>query len=433
MNPLDHGKELVRNGEWQKALNVLLPLWKSQSGDPWTAIPLIKSLRKLDRPSEALNVAREAARYLLRSSDGEGHSAFLKEILYSLAAWCVWDLSFKRTTDLGTQVRACRTIRRTLDAGRVPLEQPKAPYVRAAISTAKGLILQGRSSDAFELLEPLNACLLDSTRSALPDGKAMPSDRERWLLCLSKACAETANWSRLLQVVDSGLADSSLAEQTMYFLKYRRGIALRNLGDRELALKVLTEVVAQKREWWAVLEMAITKWESGRQRKAIRDFCIAILDAGLSQLSARALLELSERLASLGRCSFGHQTRCFIESVWLSNGWTIKDELQNRLKSLSGEAPTSNMDLNSLSGKLRTALWETLDEYDPPLHGTIDRIMPSGKAMFIAVETKNDVYADVPPRTTPRPGDRVTFRMFPAFDRKWKRYTEAAIHVRLLR
>ncbi len=54
----------------------------------------------------------------------------------------------------------------------------------------------------------------------------------------------------------------------------------------------------------------------------------------------------------------------------------------------------------------------------------------NGKAMFLEVEAMSDVYARMPQNANPRPGDQMTFRLFPAFDKKHDRYTEAAIHVR---
>jgi len=59
----------------------------------------------------------------------------------------------------------------------------------------------------------------------------------------------------------------------------------------------------------------------------------------------------------------------------------------------------------------------------------VKRFLPNGKAMFLGVEGRSDVYARVHGRKQPKIGDRVSFRLFSSYDRKRDEITDAAIHV----
>ncbi len=394
---------------------------------------LTKALRKLGRSGEGLTIAREGARML---ANGEGVGTWrpdkLKPALYGLAAWCVYDTDVRDNDDAAVLERAASTIRKTLEQSGGSLTDPRSPYIRAAFKAAKALTNKGRAKTALELLAPLSPEALDTTRTTLTNGKESVTHRERWHLLMSNAMEKERAWDDILRLWDRAIASNTLNNWTLSYLEYRRGRALRALGRVEDAVKVLGGLAAKKREWWVLQELATAKWTLNRRRSAMADAALGLLGSDLKEMTGKFVLLVGEWAAVEGQMPLACLARRFVEGTWEARRWPIRADMRQRLESLPLENGLANLPLIEVRKQLRASLWQELDRVDPPVEGSVQKLVGDGKAAFLRVDGRPNVYARVPRGLSLREGMSVRFRIVPSFDRKKGCLSEEGIHLRVL-
>jgi hypothetical protein len=417
--------------EWTEALPLLRELWASEDRLVEDAVGLVKCLRKTDGSQEGIRVARDAAR-LLRDGNGLGSwsAESAKRVLYGLAAWCVWDLDVKGVEDPTTLEQGVRRIRGTLEEIGTDLHEPRAPYVRSVLQYAKAALARGRAEPVLEFLSLLEPTSLSDERYTPPDGRPMPSDRERWYLHRAKALAGVSQWEALLEHTESGARDTSLDERTRYFLGYRGGMSLRQLGRLDDAIAGLKELAARRREWYVLHELARARWASGDRGGAQRDALIGLLDIGLDEITSGLVLHIGEWRHEEGDNEVAALCRRFVEEAREAKGWPIKGELAERLHHLPEGPQDDQMTGRRLESSLRRSCFRVLDDVDPPSRGTVKSVIGNGKAAFIRSSIGSDVYARVRRGMELHEGLDVEFRTVPSFDRKKRQISCEAIHVR---
>lgn len=432
MSVRDQAKVHLAANQWQEAVDLLMPLWNSPQREVGDAMYLTKALRKIGRSAEGLDIAREGARMLAR---GEGVGTWkperLKPALYGLAAWCVYDTEVRDNDAAAILERAARTIRKTLEQSSGSLTDPRSPYIRAAFKAAKAITNGGHASNALELLDPLSPDILDTTRTTLPNGKESVTDRERWYLLVSRAMEKEQAWDDILRLWDRAIADKTLNEWSLFFLEYRRGCALQAMGRVDEAVKVLGGLAAKKREWWVLQELAKAKWTLNRRRSAMADAALGLLGSDLSEMTGKFVLLIGEWAAVERQAPLASLARRFVEGIWEAQGWPIKADMRMQLEKLPLDNGLVSLPLNEVGKRLRASLWQELDRVDPPLEGTVQKLIGDGKAAFLRVDGRPNVYARVPRDMNLREGMRVQFRIVASFDRKKQQVSEEAIHVRL--
>lgn len=431
MSVRDQAKAHLAANQWHEAVDLLMSLWNSPQREVGDAMYLTKALRKIGRSHEGLEIAREGARMLAK---GEGVGTWkperLKPALYGLAAWCVYDTEVRDNDAAAVLERAARTIRKTLEQSGGSLTDPRSPYLRVAFKAAKAVTNGGHARNALELLDPLSPDALDTTRTTLPNGKDTVTDRERWFLLVSKAMEKEQAWDDILQLWERAIADKTLNDWTLYFLEYRRGCALQALGWVEEAVKVLGGLAARKREWWVLQELATAKWTLNRRRSAMADAAIGLLGSDLNEMTGKFVLLIGEWAAIEGQTPLASLARRFVEGMWETQGWPIKSEMRQRLDDLPLDDGLADLPVDDVGRRLRAALWHELDRVDPPLEGTVHKLIGDGKAAFLRIDGRPNVYARVPRGVNLREGMRVQCRVVASFDRKKQQASEEAIHLR---
>lgn len=432
MSVRDQAKVHLAANQWQEAVDLLMPLWHSPEREVGDAMYLTKALRKVGRSHEGLEIAREGARMLAK---GEGVGTWkperLKPALYGLAAWCVYDTEVRDNDAASVLERAARTIRKTLEQSGGSLTDPRSPYIRVAFKAAKAVTNGGHAKNALELLDPLSPDALDTTRNTLPNGKESVTDRERWYMLVSRAMEKEQAWDDILRLWERTIADKTLSDWTLYFLEYRRGCALQALGRVEEAVKVLGGLAARKREWWVLQELATAKWTLNRRRSAVADAALGLLSSDLNEMTGKFILLFGEWAAAEKQTPLASLARRFVEGTWEAQGWPIKAEMRQRLDKLPPEDGLSGLAINEVGQRLRASLWHELDRVDPPLEGTVQKLIGDGKAAFLRIDGRSNVYARVPRGVNLREGMRVQCRIVASFDRKKQHASEEAIHIRV--
>jgi hypothetical protein len=420
-------KQLVASQSWADARPLLEELWSLDDHRLLDSLPLIKVLRKLNKPKLARDVARQAARELKQLPEkDEEFWRKTKAILYTQAAWTIYDMEVKGSENAGQLGKACWDIRRTLEEGGGDRMDPYAPWVRSMLSFTKQALVLGQSANALKELEFADPARLSSERWTPPNGKPQFSDREQWYLRMAKALDGEQLWEKLKLHCEAGRSDQTFGERTSLFLGFRLAHALLKLGEGKQALEHYRILLAHKREWWIGDSYAHALGELGERKLALREGLIALLDSHFFEGSVNLALTVGELALAEGGAELAGLCRQFVEVTRQAHGWPIKEDLQARLDKL----PTSDsLDAGKLQQQLRHHIYRFLDEIDPPREGVLQSILPNGKMGFVR-EDSGESHALFLRGDAIKQGDRLTFRAVPNWDRKKERMGSVAIHVR---
>jgi hypothetical protein len=420
-------KQLVEQNSWKEALPLLESLWALEEHRLLDALPLIKVLRKLQQPKRAREVARQAAKELQRLPErDEDFWRRTKAILYSQAAWTIYDMEVKGCESPSQLGKACWSIRRTLEEGGCDLMDKYAPWVRSLLLYSKQALSHGQSANALKELDCADPAKLSPERGLLPNGKTLFSQQEQWFLHRSKALAAEQQWGKLRQHCEAGRLNRTLDDRTLMFLEFRLALALLKLGEGSLALELYRTLLARKREWWIGDSYAHALHNLGDHRAALREAILALLESRFFEGSVTLALAVGEWALAAGGRELAGLCRQFIEVTRQAQGWTTKDDLQSRLNNLPESAQVES---GQLQRKLRQSLHGFLDEIDPPRMGVLQSILPNGKLGFVK-EDSGESHALVIHGETIKPGDRLMFRTVPNWDRKKGSIGSMAIHAR---
>lgn len=431
-------KAHIDEGRFVEAAAVLHALWHSEQREVGDAISYTKVLRKLHRSDEALRIAREGARMLIEGRGlGNWDTARVKQGIYGLASWCLYDLKIREQRTPSLLLAGARQIGRTLDAIGADLHEPRSPYIRSVLVASAVLNQCGRFDDAHELLASLTPARLDNQPVVLPNGRTSPSTRERWYLAMCKSLEGRDHHRDVQHLCDAALSaqhpPDQMSERSAYFLEYRRAIAIASQGDLQAAAQSLRILAAKRREWWIMIALAKVLWDAGEPTAALRDGLIGLLGSDLSKMTGSGVLLLGEWSHAQGRTELPQAAAAFVETLRHREQWPIRHDLLRRLEALRPAQIESVSDLPGASRRLRAAMWRELDMIDPPREGRVARIIGEGRAMFITSSGSTDVYARVDRRDCPPLGAVVTFRTAMSYDRKKSQLSTEAIHVRFQR
>ncbi len=420
-------QDLIRGNAWAEAHNILEKLWALEDHRLLDCLPYIKVLRKLNQPKRARDIARQAARELRQLPDRD--SDFwqkTKAILYSQAAWTIYDMEVKGCENPGQLGKACWSIRRTLSEGGTDLMDPYAPWVKCLFQFTKHALMHGQGANALKELDHADPQRLSAERWTPPGGKPMFSPREQWFLHRSKALAAEEQWEQLRKHCSAGKADRSLDERSHFFLDFRLALALSKLGKGKDAVEIYSRLLAHKREWWIGDSYAHALDELGQRREALREGLLALLDSRFFEGCVNLALSVGEWALQEGAARLAGLCRTFVEQTREAHGWPIKEDLQARLNRLP---QNDEPEANKLQQQLRQQIFVLLDQIDPPREGELQSILPNGKLGFVK-EASGESHALFLHGDSFKQGDRLRFRVVPNWDRKKDRLGSMAIHAR---
>ena len=430
-SPIQRAKELIADSKFSDAIALLKPALDSAGigRRVWAGFYLAKAYRGNGQSDLALEALRVAAADIGKDGSNPDWRKIQEVSVYGLASWCVWDRDVSKVDDVGVLLDAAQRIKATCDRGKIELYGEPSPYVMASLKAARACLVAGRYDDAIAVLNQLEPNRLSHKRFELNNGEEVASEQERWFQSAAKALVETEQWAEALSVCDKALA-KGLHHQVEYMIGYRKAQALSGLERPEAAIEVLSGLLRRRREWWVQCELAGNEIRVGKRREAIVRWCIAMIDAGIDEKSGRKLADLALLLKEDGRPALGELVAPVIRQIWEERSWRIKEPLASQIAALQGSSgPTAAIE--DSARQVREVLWDVLDHYDPPLEGTISRILPNGTAVFIRIKDQpRDVYAKMPRRPL-KVGDEITCRLVESFDFKRQENSLAAVHLRL--
>ena len=312
-----------------------------------------------------------------------------------------------------------------------------SPFVVTILRVSKLLSAKGRDLRALEWLDKLDHLQLQAKpltrRDHTGQQKESASNREQYYSIRTRALQRLERWQECL---DTTLRAIDVCGQLHHDndLWFARRVALSRLwlGHPEEALTDLQKISGRKPSGFIQTDIAVAAHATGRIDLAFAHALQALLtrdDIGFKLEAARLLAELLWGRGDVEHAR-AHLRLCI--AVRASKGWTPSERLATLAK--DWDVVSGQDDPEALLKELRR-LWNAWkDGLTPRRAGMILQMLPHGRAGFIRGDDNARFYFRARDwkdnRSSPAPGNRVTFTTRPGFDPKRNQSTIEACDIR---
>lgn len=387
---------------------------------------LARCLQKTGAHQECLEVSRNGLKKFRQS-------AYLRNT-YS---WSIYHLYIRKepVTDRVQFFRAAEAIASFSDA-----EDEYSPYVLTVFQVID-LLEENYDKQVQEILKWIRKLRpehldTDPEQFKAADGKliTLPSELEKYYLILTKALYESGDY--ISCVAEAGKALGAIPRfqnQGDLWIIRSRALSQFRLGEYNEAAEGLLRVLAVKREWYIVKELAAVYEAAGMFDKAM-EYAIEADKARVSPVMKLNLFQLMARLyAKQGKNREAWLYAVYINLIRQDNQWDADAEAEKLIGAMMpGEpVPATIKEVERTLSQLRKA--RQADENR--IRGVISRLLPNGKSGFIkAFDGKSYYFAMRDLRDgsggMPAEGQPVNFVVVDSFDKSKNKATVKASDIR---
>ena len=385
-------RALFDQEQFLEAVSLYQTLWSEHHDDcdEWDGLTYARSLRKLGRSEKALDICRQV--YKMKPDFERNRNVY---------AWSIWDLHIKGATGAGPEAKSPEFMRAATAIVALVSPDQYSPYIKTVISVLK-FLKDRKPYPAQQVLEWTDKVTPDQLSTEVwigTDNKGRSiehaSERELWYAHRCKALLETG---RLQECVDFANEAFTAVPKFHYdndvWLRYHQALAMSRLGDNEVAVKQLGELLVRKKDWFIYRDIAQCLHELGRLDEALEN----ALNAALAPLPE---IENKWRLFLLMGLIFREKNRTedAQKHVLLSarvrkkrSDWKrTPQELTQALTDLGVDVDsgpsTDDLERELYQWWMRTKLADR-----PKLFGEVTNLLPNGTAGFIRGREGEDYY-----------------------------------------
>jgi len=352
-------------------------------------------------------------------------------------AWCIYHLEVKkRNNEIGGNessfIKAANTILNLTprsDLVYTITTLKVLDYLKSKkLFPAKEILIWTEKLDPF--------CLsIDCFSYRDEEGKMreISSHKEKYYALRTKALEETRQYEECLKLSNEALS----CLKKFHFdndIWFKRRVALCNghLGQKELAIEELKQILFRKRDWFIQYEIANFCLDLKRLSDAFEYAVDAALNYGRLEYKCELFFLLGKILQTQGKLEDAKKHILLSYQLRKDNNWKIPQELQFNVKELQVDVNntlTSKQIYQELKG-----YWQfTKKSNSPKLRGKIKNILPNDIAGFISDENNKDYYFKIKDFTGRkndiRRGLEVEFSLEKSYDKKKERESERAIDI----
>lgn len=418
---------------FDEAIELYSIAWSNhrQEMNKWEMWGYAFSLRRTNRPAEALNICRYVYNELDRDFKHNN----------DLYGWCIYDTEIK-----GRSVDNIRdneqSFFKAVDAiAKLTYQDQYSPYQWAVLSLLKYLNKK-ENFPAEQILQWTNR--LDPRQLSLEckpyvdeNGKTQEyaSDRENWYAWRTKALEKQKHYEECIELCEAALVElPSFHYGNDVWFTWRIAKSLMGLGHKAEASEKFQAVLKSKKEWFVQQELAQLLFEEGEIDAAL-DYAIeAALNHGELKNKYKLFLLMGKIFEKLGDSENAKKHIELAAAAWSE---LPGNKLPSDLNTMMTRFGISISDGNA-SQELLNALrpyWRQRKLSSLPKHtGTIKTILPHGKAGFVTSDSGKDYYFQLSSfegsRKRVQSGLRVEFYVQRSFDHKKQQDSEEAVHLR---
>lgn len=418
-------QQLRKAKNFADALPLYRELWENHRGacNKWDGWGYAYCLSKQKLYSQALAICREV--YRLDPDFAVNNNTY---------AWAIYHTEISNDTvqDESRFTKAAYAI--------VKLCRPDdlySPFVRTVLAAAKHFERKGDSRLVIQWLTRIDDKFLSDDTFTItdPTGKRreLASDREQYYATLSKALLEIEDYQACIDLCQKALVEvRTLHYDNDVWFKWRIAVALHGLGRTTEAIAMAEDLLKKRREWFIQHKLAEMLADIGQKERALKYAAEAALGFGDLDKKLKLFQFMADLLAQMDRPDDAKDHLALVYRIRKEQGWKVKEELYRQLQAFSvaeTDIPTSK----NLAKRLR-ARWQAI-KFEGKTHytGKITKLLPSGKAGFVAVADGGSYYfnanAFAGPKKLLKPGTVVTFYLEDGFDFKKNRPSKNAVYL----
>lgn len=428
-NDLREKAKSLRNEErYNEALPVYKELWDNyrDNCNEWDCWGYAFVLRKLKKFKESLVVSREVYKK---------YPEF--ENIKSVYAWCIYytEIGIKVINDIKTFIKAAN--------GIIKLTKQEDKYSPYTITVFKVLeYFQNKQiynpQEIIEWTDKLNPDILDTEPFSFKneEGKDMEiaSKKEQWYMLRSKALLKKELFKECIEISEKGLNSfGKFHYGDDIWLKRNIALSKAGLGNIDIAINELKELLKKKKEWFIQHELAKLYKQKNDIENAITFSVDAALNFGDTKLKIKLYKLITNLLIIQNMHDLAKKHVEFICKLQKSNKLKEDPNFTKLMKDY-GIDGSDTSDINELERELKK-IWNKLKFGNKQeQYGVISSILPNGKTGFITTSNNNSCFFFIKDfkgkKELLNKNQKVSFYLEDSFDKKKNKPSQIAVSIK---
>lgn len=425
----ENAKILFRNKNFIDAAIVYSKIWKSNINsnkvDVWLAWEYAKTLKKLERLDEAIEVCK-----IVYKKD--------KIFKYNrdLLSWCLYEKYLKNIKNKDKVSNMDQIIKIAIFITRITEQDASLPYEK---TTWKIINLYKDPFNATEVdkwLCKLNVDLLEDIHYvATVNNKniELASSKEKWYYLKCKSLEKLKKYEECIEMCDIALINiKKFHNNRDVWINKEKAECLLKLGFKEKAMSLLLEILKRNDHWSIHEKLFQIQVELENTEDALSHAYTAALSKDPPRGKINLYFEIGKLLEMKNEFKYSLMHYYLVDKIREEEGWKKNNDLISDIERLEKCAEVNS---NNLYAELREYwLCEKL-KLTNRNDGTILKLIPNGKSGFIKAQEctyyfKITSFLSKPTRIIE--GSEVTFRLIDSFDHKKGIETKEAVDILLI-
>jgi hypothetical protein len=432
-------QQLVKARNYTDALPLFKTLWDEHREDcnEWEGWRYAFCLKQLREYKPALEICREV--YKIKPSF---------ENIKGLYAWCVYytEISIEKISNESNLFKAAEGIIKLSKQEDKSVKKEKdfpCVYTLAVFRILEYLNEKAiyNPDKIIYWTDKLNPEFLEVIPFVTTDNQGkereLAPQKEKWFALRTKALFEFGQFEDCISLSEQALTKfTKFHYDNDIWLKRYIALSKAGLGEIDLALSELKELLKRKNEWFIQKEISEIYKQQNKLDEAISYAVDGALNNGDADKKMNLYKLLAELLKAKGKTNEAKTHIEFIFYIRKVNQWKIDLELSNLIQELSIDT-SKDFEIRELQLQLKS-IWEQLKFGSQELlKGAIRTIIADGKAGFVDTVNKESYFFSSKSfkgrRELMQIGQKVTFFLEDSFDKKKNQPTKIAVNIKPVR
>lgn len=422
--------ELRKDQDYVASLEIYKNLWTKHRSfcGVWEVWGYAYCLRKTGDVEKSLDICRHL--YGLDSTFDLGKNLY---------AWCIYDLEIKKKQDEIENDEA-RFLKAANAINDLVKQDGYSPYTRTILKVVS--YLNSKTKPDYNIiikwLHKLKPGDLSKEAIKYSDDKGyekelMP-DLEKWYFFITKSLFMTGQYEQCIELSKEALNHlSRFSMNNDIWIKRRIALSLDKIGDVDSAIRILSEVIKEKQDWFIYYELSDLYYRQNQANNALKYAIESALGHGKIENKWKLYLHLGNILKAKGDDLFSDLHFKLVDIIKNEQGWNSIPEMEN--SKINSDVKANNN--KGLTMKKLRAFWEKqkFAELDKD-EGKISNILSHGKSGFIKSNKGIDLFFRKKNFSGNKKlllkGQKVSFYIVESFDNKKNKKSIEAINIKEL-
>ncbi len=403
-------KELKENNKYLDAVELYKKIYYPNC-DKWIAWEYTVCLKKISEIDDAIDIAKNT---YFHYKNFQYNNNILSWLLYEKYFKCIND-SYDYN-DINNLLSIANFV------SDITLQNKDSAYEHIMIQLLKILKQYGNNpmQKILDILGKLDVNKLsDEANKYEKDGREQEyqSRKEMYYSLKTKSLLDLEKYDECIKCCDEAVNKILIFHHDNdIWIKSRKAICLSNIGEIDLAIVELENLIVKKNHWTLYAEIARIYLLKDDKNNALYYFCRAAITLDSAKMKVTLYFEIANLLYSMGEleCAWIHLS--FAKNIREKEGWRIPHELQTMSYELSNYSYINEVKLSDLIRIWLDVIYKTIGKQQ----GIVTHINKGGKTGFIKSEHESYFFkiSSVIGKRHIKENDKVSFALIQSYDIK---------------